>query len=462
MPRAGSGSRSVSRPLWYAAAGLVWTIATSQPSHPRIVPAVSVPSPRTPSPPPAADPLGGLDQTTLLFRSKAEAEWETRRNGFLEAHPYLVGYAFLAIPVVMIFATKLTTFAVAFLFLFLVSDVLTHDLRRSVPFVPKAVMFSLLYVGVTALAAVLVFKVIPDAVRLLPSVVSSIQDQAIALYRQADARWNLAQYVTPEDVIGQITEGIKFARDLIPSVTGVVSRVSGYIVYFLFALVLNLLLYHDLGAVDAVFARRPQSLLGFLYRFGMLRVRIFYYYFKRVMGGQLIIAGVNTAISACVVLGLGLPQPLVLLLTVFLCGLLPIVGNLISNGVLTCVAFAAIGLWGALICLGLLIAVHKLEYFLNSKIIGDIVKLPMAVTLTALVVCEVLLGLIGLILAIPLVLFARHELEHVPGLPETHPAEPSRVALPLRDATFSPPPRRSRAASEPDAPTPGPSRAPSG
>ncbi|MBK7977308.1 MAG: AI-2E family transporter [Deltaproteobacteria bacterium] len=379
-----------------------------------------------------------FDQTTLLFRSKAEEEWEARRNTFLEAHPYLVGYAFLAVPVVLIFATKLTTFAVAFLFLFLVSDVLTHDLRRWVPFVPKAAMFALLYIAVTALTAALVFKFVPDLLRLVPAVAVAVKEQAIHAYAEANARWNLSQYVTQDDVVGQVTEGIKFAGDLVPSVTGAVSRLSSWVVYFVFALVLNLLLYHDLQALDVVFGRRPQSLLGFLYRFGIVRVRVFYYYFKRVMGGQLIIAGINTVISMLVVLGLGLPQPLALVLTVFLCGLLPIVGNLISNAVLTCVAFASIGVWGALICIGLLIAIHKLEYFLNSKIIGDIVKLPMAVTLAALVVAEVLLGLVGLILAIPLLLFVRHELEHVPGLPASHPAEPSRVPLPMGDSGPTP------------------------
>jgi predicted PurR-regulated permease PerM len=63
-----------------------------------------------------------------------------------------------------------------------------------------------------------------------------------------------------------------------------------------------------------------------------------------------------------------------------------------------------------------LVGIHKLEYFLNSKIIGDIVHLPMVMTLLSLIVCEVLLGLVGLILAVPLVLYLRHELEYIPGL----------------------------------------------
>ena len=89
---------------------------------------------------------------------------------------------------------------------------------------------------------------------------------------------------------------------------------------------------------------------------------------------------------------------------------------MISNTVLIINAFVSIGIWGSVICLLLLIGIHKLEYFLNSKIIGGIVRLPMAVTLGALIFCEVLLGIPGLILAIPLALFIRHEFEHIPGL----------------------------------------------
>jgi len=104
---------------------------------------------------------------------------------------------------------------------------------------------------------------------------------------------------------------------------------------------------------------------------------------------------------------------------VFVFGLLPVAGNLISNTILTVMAFVTIGPWAAAICLGLLIGVHKLEYFLNSKIIGDIVHMPMFITLTSLVVCEVLFGIVGLMLAIPLVLFLRHEFEQMPG-PESN------------------------------------------
>jgi predicted PurR-regulated permease PerM len=57
----------------------------------------------------------------------------------------------------------------------------------------------------------------------------------------------------------------------------------------------------------------------------------------------------------------------------------------------------------ALTALIFLVVIHKLEYFLNSKIIGDRIKNPMWLTLIALVIGEKLMGIPGMILA-PVVL----------------------------------------------------------
>jgi predicted PurR-regulated permease PerM len=50
-----------------------------------------------------------------------------------------------------------------------------------------------------------------------------------------------------------------------------------------------------------------------------------------------------------------------------------------------------------------LVVVHKLEYFFNSKIVGDRIKNPMWLTLIGLVIGEKLMGIPGMILA-PVVL----------------------------------------------------------
>ena len=85
-----------------------------------------------------------------------------------------------------------------------------------------------------------------------------------------------------------------------------------------------------------------------------------------------------------------------------MCGLLPIVGNIISNTVIVFVGFT-ISPRMALVALVFLMVIHKLEYFLNSKIVGDRIKNPMWLTLIGLVLGEKLMGVPGMILA-PVVL----------------------------------------------------------
>lgn len=133
-----------------------------------------------------------------------------------------------------------------------------------------------------------------------------------------------------------------------------------------------------------------------------VRVRTFYRSFTRVMGAQILISAINTVLTGSLVFVVGLPYAPLLTILTFLCGLVPIVGNLISNTVITSVAFTKSPQM-ALVALSYLVIVHKLEYFLNSKIIGGRIKNPMWMTLIALLVGERLMGIPGMILA-PVVL----------------------------------------------------------
>src|SRR5213078_3731905 len=109
------------------------------------------------------------------------------------------------------------------------------------------------------------------------------------------------------------------------------------------------------------------------------RFRDFYRSFATVMGAQITISLINTVLTAIFVLGVQLPDAPLLIALTFLCGLLPIVGNLVSNTIIVCVAFT-VSLKIALIALIFLIAIHKLEYFLNSKIIGNRIRNPIWLT----------------------------------------------------------------------------------
>ena len=101
-------------------------------------------------------------------------------------------------------------------------------------------------------------------------------------------------------------------------------------------------------------------------------------------------------------IAVGMPHAPLLIGVTFLCGLVPIVGNLISNTIIVFVSLT-VSLKLAIGALVFLVAIHKLEYFLNSKIIGDRIRNPIWLTLVALIIGERLMGIPGLILA-PVVL----------------------------------------------------------
>ena len=129
-----------------------------------------------------------------------------------------------------------------------------------------------------------------------------------------------------------------------------------------------------------------------------LRFRNLYDSFSRVIGAQIVISSINTALTAIFLLICGYRYTALLLSMVFLCGLIPIAGNLISNTMVVGVGFILSPRMG-IIALIFLVSIHKLEYVLNSKIIGKRIDSPMWLTLIGLVVGERLMGITGMVLA---------------------------------------------------------------
>ena len=153
----------------------------------------------------------------------------------------------------------------------------------------------------------------------------------------------------------------------------------------------------------------PHMVQGSLYstvaRELALRFETFYRSFATVIGAQILISLINTTLTAVFLLWNGFSYATVLIVLTFLLGLLPIIGNILSNTLIVGVAFTIpeTGPRMALFALIFLVVIHKLEYFLNSKIIGDRIKNPMWLTLIGLVIGEKLMGIPGMILA-PVVL----------------------------------------------------------
>jgi predicted PurR-regulated permease PerM len=131
--------------------------------------------------------------------------------------------------------------------------------------------------------------------------------------------------------------------------------------------------------------------------------------------GQLQLLGKGAAHTFVAVvlplMGIQLPLTKVLILLTFILGLLPVIGNLMSNTLIFIAGFS-VSLWVALGALGYLIAIHKLEYFLNARIVGGQISARAWELLLAMLAFEAVFGLQGLVAAPIYYAYLKSELKH--------------------------------------------------
>jgi predicted PurR-regulated permease PerM len=112
--------------------------------------------------------------------------------------------------------------------------------------------------------------------------------------------------------------------------------------------------------------------------------------------------------------GIDLPLVKSLIAITFVAGLLPIIGNLVSNTAIIIVSLSQ-GLPVAIASLVYLVVIHKLEYFLNARIVGSYINARAWELLVAMLVMEAAFGIPGLIAAPIFYAYFKEEL-HQKGL----------------------------------------------
>jgi predicted PurR-regulated permease PerM len=126
--------------------------------------------------------------------------------------------------------------------------------------------------------------------------------------------------------------------------------------------------------------------------------------FRRIVFAQVRIAAINatfTAVYLAIILpimGVHLPLTKTMIAITFVVGLIPVIGNLMSNTVIVIVSLSqsvsiAIG------SLVFLILIHKLEYFLNARIVGSQIHARAWELLLAMLLMESIFGVVGVVAA---------------------------------------------------------------
>ncbi|HSN38549.1 MAG TPA: AI-2E family transporter [Burkholderiales bacterium] len=169
-------------------------------------------------------------------------------------------------------------------------------------------------------------------------------------------------------------------------------------------LFVHILIGMVIGAMIALRETRPSTDYGPLALALTGRAARLGFAFRRIVFAQVRISAINTAFTAIYlaavlpVAGIHLPFTKTLIAIAFITGLLPVVGNLISNTVIVIVSLSHSPQTAAASLL-FLVLIHKAEYFLNARIMGARIAAHSWELLLAMLVMEAAFGLAGVIAA---------------------------------------------------------------
>jgi len=137
--------------------------------------------------------------------------------------------------------------------------------------------------------------------------------------------------------------------------------------------------------------------------------------FSRIATAQVKISAMNTMLTAIYLFGIlplfsrRLPFSTTIVLVTFVCGLIPVLGNLVSNTVIVILSMG-VSFPTAIASLIFLVLIHKLEYLVNSRIVGGETDSQAWEILMAIILGETAFGVAGVVMAPIIYTFVKREL----------------------------------------------------
>ncbi|MFE1601957.1 AI-2E family transporter [Methylobacterium sp. ID0610] len=267
---------------------------------------------------------------------------------------------------------------------------------------------------VTVLAALVVAGVTAAILGLIALLSGGSDNLAVLLRKMAEvietARSRLPAWAVgflPEESTELRAAAVAWLRDHAGQLRALGQDVWRALLHIVFGLVI--------GGMVAVSRESGMDERGPLVHALMERARLLADAFRRVVFAQVRISALNTGLTALYLLvavpWLGIPLPFTktMVVVTFVVGLLPVIGNLISNTVIVLVSLSVSPAL-AVSSLAFLVAIHKLEYFVNARVMGGQIQARAWELLTAMLVMETVFGIPGLVAAPIFYAYLKNEL----------------------------------------------------
>lgn len=273
----------------------------------------------------------------------------------------------------------------------------TAKVRKYVPMNEKAVTVTLYLLLVAGIVAV-IYKYLP----VVTQQITQLFDLISSFNLDPDDN-EIARYLAP--TFEKIELG-KYLEQGVDLTLKNITNIGKIILHIFISLILSLFILLEKKRIIEFTAKFKESKIGPLYDELNYFSRIFIRSFGKVIEAQFIIAAVNCILSVIALSIMGFPHLIALGIMLFVLGLVPVAGVIISLIPLSIIAYSIGGLMYIVYILVIVMVLHAIEaYFLNPKLMSAKTDLPIFYTFIVILFSEHFLGVWGLIIGIPLFMF---------------------------------------------------------
>ena len=314
-----------------------------------------------------------------------------------------VGIGLAIIGAISTLSTVLVYIGVAYFISLALEPIIKWATGRGIP--RWVASFGLIVVGLIV-GVLIALAVVPVIIREIANIIAAAPEFAASLPDQEWVKWlvaNVGSYIDIDYLTTQLTSFISDPNQWLSIGGGLLAVGSGFGEAVTAVIVVTVLtLYFTLTlplVMEKVYQAVPRSRReGFVSVTEEILQSV-----GKYVAGQLLLALVNATVTFVIVTAVGGPVPIVLALVAFICALIPVVGPVIGTTIAV-VATLLVNPLGALIVAVLLLIYMQIEaYILSPRVMAKAVSVPGALVIVAAIGGAALGGILGALVAIPVV-----------------------------------------------------------
>lgn len=298
----------------------------------------------------------------------------------------------------------LLTFVITFTFYHLLQMVQKCSKKYFSKRAPDALVLSFLYIIFVLIVTIGIIEIVPKLTEQVLSIADLLKLFDVKKFHHSmDPRLEmLLSYV-------DINKYIYDAGNMIGTW---VTTVGGFGVNIFLSMILSFFLLLEKNKIKRFGERLEKSKISFIYDYLVNFGGNFAKTFGKVMKVQVTIALVNSILSMILLTAFGFHQIAGLGIMIFILGLVPVAGVVISLAPLSVIAFNIGGISKVVMVVVMVIVIHTIEaYILNPKLMSHKTELPVCFVFIILLVGEHYMGVWGLLIGVPIFIFLMSALD---------------------------------------------------